>query len=102
MGRTLLSKPSPLVHLEILLVTLFLHRSIAPRFSIIQLHRLIEQLKSLHFFNCLSRGFYGVENDKGLTFGFQIGFGDEVDYFAIFGEDFGQSFFELVAFDTLF
>lgn len=81
------------MYLEILLAAVFLHRSIASRLRIIQIHGLFEKFKSLHFLDCLFGSLYTVKDNEGLTFCFQIGFCDKVDYVAIFGEYFGESLF---------
>jgi hypothetical protein len=50
----------------------------------------------LDFFN-RSRGGRGVvKDDEGLAFGFEVGLCDEVDYVAIFGEDFAEGGFKFV------
>lgn len=45
---TLLSQSPPLMHLKLLFSPLGLHCRIAPRPGIVQLHRLVEQVKALH------------------------------------------------------
>lgn len=48
------------------------------------------------------RALGAVEDDKGLAFGFQVGFGDDVDDLAVLGEELGEGLFELLDFDALF
>ena len=64
------------MRLKILVTPLFLHRSIAPRLGIVQLHRFVEQFEALHLLDRLPGGLYAVENNESLTSGFQVGFSD--------------------------
>jgi hypothetical protein len=60
------------------------------------LHRFLEELEALNFFDrsCGRRGI--VEDDEGLAFGFEVGLRNEVDDVAVFGEDFAEGGFEFV------
>lgn len=87
--------------LELILPSRTLDRSIASGLRKRQLHRLIKELKSLHFLNRPLRALYGVEDDESLALGFQVCLCDYVDDLAILGEELGQGFFELVWLDAL-
>src|SRR6266536_1157841 len=88
--------------LELPLITVPLHGRITPRLRKLQSHRFLKQFEPLHFIDRLLRTFYAVEDNECLALGFEVGFCDYVDDFAVFGEEFCESFFELVDFDALF
>jgi len=66
------------------------------------LHRLVEQLKAVHFFDGFGGGSGVVKDYECLSFGLEIGLCDEVDNFAVLGENLGESFFELFDLYALF
>ena len=88
--------------LEFLCAPLSLYCSIALCFRIVQQHRFIEQLEPLDFPDCPLGSFGLVEDHESLAFRFEIRLGDQFDDIAVFREDFHESFFQLVRFDTLF
>lgn len=51
-------------------------------------------------------GTYGtfevVEDDEGLSLGFEVRFRDDVDYTAVFAEDLGEGFGQFWDFNALF
>ncbi len=84
------------MRLQILRIPLLLHRSVAPCPSIIKYHRLLEQLKALHFLDRALGGLGVIEDYESLAFCFEIPLGYEVDNGAVLGKDFCQGFFHLV------
>lgn len=66
------------------------------------MHGFVEEFEAIDFFNRFGGGGWVVEDDEGLSFCFEVGFGDQVDDVAVFGEDFGEGFFQLVGFYALF
>jgi hypothetical protein len=88
--------------LKLPLIARSLNRSITPRLRKLQSHRLIKQIETLYLIDRLLRAFYAVENDESLAFGFEVCLCDDVNDFAVFGEEFCESFFELLDLDALF
>jgi len=84
------------MRLEILRIPLLLHRSVAPCPGIIKYHRLLEQLKALHFLDRALGGLGVIKDHKSLAFRFKVALGYEVDNGAVLGKDFCQGFFHLV------
>lgn len=76
--------------------------SIAPRLRIIQVHGFLEEFEAVDLVDCARGGVDIVENDERLALCFQVGFCDDFDYRAVFGEDLFEGFLELVDFDSLF
>jgi hypothetical protein len=66
------------------------------------LHRLVKKLKALHLLYRLLRTLYRIKNNESLTLSLEICLRDYINYLAIFGEELGQSFLELVNLDALF
>jgi len=56
----------------------------------------------LYFLYSACSSFWVVKDDKRLSLCFEIGFGNEVDDIAVFGEDFSEGFFKGVGFYALF
>lgn len=86
---------------ELLIISGPLHCRITSRFGEGQLHRLLEQLETLHFIDCLLGRLDAVKDYECLAFGLQIGLSNNIHDFAILGEEFRESFLQLVDFDTL-
>ena len=86
---------------ELLIVSRPLHCRITSRFGESQLHRLLKQLEPLHFINCLLGRLDAVKDYECLALRLQIGLGNNIDDFAILGEELCESFLQLVDLDTL-
>lgn len=80
------------MHFQLFLSILGQHRNIAPRLGILQHHRLIKQLEPIYFFNRLTRRLDIIKDDKCLSLCFKVALCDDLQYGAVFGEDFGQGF----------
>lgn len=78
--------------LKLILIPHPLDRRITPRLRKRKLHLLAKQLKALHLINRLLRAIYRVEHDERLSFRLQVGFRDNVDDGAVFGEQFAEGF----------
>lgn len=88
--------------LKIFCASLFLHGSIALCSCIVQQHRLIEQFEPLDLLDCPLGSLSLIKDYESLAFCFEVRLGDKFDDIAVFREDFGKGFFELVRFDTFF
>lgn len=87
--------------LELFVVAGRLDGSIASGSGQRDLHWLLEQLEPLHLLNGLDRGLGAVEDDKCLSFGFQVRLCDDVNDVAILGEDGLERLSQRLGFDAL-
>lgn len=88
--------------LKLLLAATPLHRRIAPGLRICQLHRLVEQLETLHLLDGRRRALDRVKHYEGLALCLEVGFGDNVNDGAVFGEQLGEGLDQLRGLDALF
>jgi hypothetical protein len=70
--RTFLGQSPPLMRLQILRIPLLLHRSVTPCPSVVKHHRLLEQLKTLHFLDRALSGLSVIEDYESLAFCFEV------------------------------
>ena len=90
-----------LMRLQPILSILPLHRRIRPRLRKRQLHLLPQHVEAVQLVNRILSRFHRVEDYEGLTFGFDVLFGDDVYDIAIFFEDFADGLDELGDFNAL-
>lgn len=86
---------------QLLLVSFSLHRCIALALGVVQQHRLLKQFEPLHLFNRALCSLDIFEDNEGLSFGFEVFLGNKVNDGAVFREDLGEGFFEVVDFYPL-
>ena len=78
------------------------HSGITPCLGKVKLHRFVEEVEAVDFFDGPGGGGRGIEDNKGLPFGFEVGLRDQVDDGPVFREDFCQGGFQGVRFNALF
>ena len=100
-GRTLLCHAPALVAIKLVLVARLQHGSIAPGAGQGDLHRLVEELEAVDVGDRGLGRLGGVEDDKGLTLGLEVGLGHDVNHVAIFGKDGAQRLLERFGLDAL-
>ena len=89
------------MRLQLLRTALPQNRRIAPRIRIIQAHGFVEELEPVDFLDSICSGLDIVKDNECLPLCFEVGFCDDLDYGAVFGEELCQGFLELVDFDAL-
>lgn len=85
--RTFLSETPPLMSLQFIISALAQDSRITLRLRIVQDHRLIEELETVHILNRASRGLHAIEDNERLPLRLQIPFGDNLNDIAELGED---------------
>jgi hypothetical protein len=86
---------------EFILVTHCLDSRIAARSGHGEVHGLVKELETLHFFDGLYGRIWVLEHDECLTFRFHIRLCDDINDLAISAEDGRQGLFELIRLDAL-
>jgi len=99
---TLLCQSPPLMTLKFLLVPHPLDRRIASCLSKRQLHWFLKELKALNLLDCLLSTLHTLKHYKSLSLCLQVCLCNYLDNLAIFGEELGESFFQLVDFNAFF
>jgi hypothetical protein len=84
---TFLRQSSPSVMFELIIIPCALDSGIAPCSRKRKLHRLVEELEALYFFDSSDGRLVSLEYDECLTLSLQVGLGDNFDDVAIFGEN---------------
>lgn len=80
-----------LVLLQLFLVALPLHRSIAPGLGKVEDHGLAEQFEAVDLVNGIGGALGRVEDDKGLSLALQTALRNNINHVSIFGKDLAQS-----------
>lgn len=88
--------------LQLLRAAFARNSSITPRLRIIQDHRLLKKLESIHLINSAGRSLDTVKDNERLTSGLQGVPRNDLDHISELGEDFLEGFLQLVDLDAFF